>query len=118
MKPAFSPILMKTILISEFTFSPCSDTLHRDGFGLNGGSVGGVFGSVPPAQGPPIPMAVATLQIASRTISTYAGALARALIAVPPTRIATRAIAAAYSSVAEPRAPRRLSGASRANMRQ
>ena len=46
MKPAFSPNLMKAILISELTSSPCSETLHRFGFGSNDGSVGGVFGSV------------------------------------------------------------------------
>ena len=118
MKPAFSPNLMKAILISELTSSPCSATLHFFGLGSKPGSVGGVFGSVgpvPPLQPPSIPTAVATLQIACCTMLPYAGVLARALTEVPPTRIATRANAAAYSSVAAPRDPCR-EAYSRANM--
>ncbi len=41
MKPAFSPNLTNAILISEFTFSPCSVTLHFSGFGSKSGSTGG-----------------------------------------------------------------------------
>ena len=52
MKPAFSPNLMNAILISELTSSPCSETLHRFGFGSKLGSVGGGFGSVGPV--PPL----------------------------------------------------------------
>src|SRR5215213_11836465 len=119
MKPAFSPILMKAILTSALTCSLYSETLHFFGFGSNDGSVGGVFGSVdppPPAQPPSIPTAAATLQIACWMTLPYAGVLARALIEVPPTRIATRANAAAYSSVAAPRSARRATRWSRANM--
>src|SRR5918993_1455383 len=57
-----------------------------------------------------------TLQIASCTTLPYVGVLARALTEVPPTRIATRAKAAAYSSVAAPRLPWRARRWSRANM--
>jgi Flp pilus assembly protein protease CpaA len=44
MNPAFSPILMTAILISELTFSPCSVILHLVGLGLKDGSTGGVVG--------------------------------------------------------------------------
>ena len=119
MKPAFSPILMKAILTSALTCSLYSETLHFLGLGSKPGSVGGVFGSVgspPPAQPPSIPTAVATLQMASWTTLPNDGALLRALADVPPTRIATKANAAAYSSVAAPRWPERARRCSRANM--
>ena len=105
-------------LVSMIT-TRCSETLHRFGFGSKPGSVGGVFGSVgpvPPLQPPSIPTAVATLQIASCTILPYAGVLARALTEVPPTRIATRANAAAYSRTAAPRSACRERRTRRANM--